>query len=393
MTASTVGLASGMHQALGIVTTGLAHISLHALNSKNKIIQGLGLIGVAATVASSAVNQLVTGMVALTGVVQLGSERFIALNNAEQTFGSHIGAITNAIKAQSDAFGHSRTELMAYAETVGRELHAAGVSVKTYAQIAEYVTRATSHLAASRQMSPEEAFRQIKSAAMLFTPDQIQGMAFQKGLIQAPTQQLTEGTRLMSEYYLAAQQVFDMTTDIAEATDSWNGHLNLLINSIREMAVSLGKDLAPGFIDITDWLTSVVKALDDTFTRYRELSAFIGAHFATGDVDQAFQAIVGLRESRKELPAAPGIDESIDAQGKENLRRSLLGQFLSGGGGGIGGYQGSFAGFHQKVQDAAWNQRQLAVLQKQSNTAEQMLSELQKLNAAGNQVGPKKVGN
>jgi hypothetical protein len=383
MTASTAGLTVGMNRALAMVTAGLGRISETALASNNRIVQGLGRVGVAATMASKGVELLTTSLAGLTGPVNLASDYIDAAHRLEQTFGSSAKDLTKTINEQSAAFGHARISLTTYADTVGRELQTLGVSEKASAEMAERVIQATSRLAAARRISPEQAFAQIRSGQGLFSHEQVRAVALEKGLLSNRNQELTKGNELLAQYYLSVREVADSTEGLSEASQTWSGQLELLKNSFVELSIEIGTDIAPVFKDILMDIQGWVGGLRQFYELLRDSSRVFANWIVTRDIDESIAAMQRLKEPGEQKGALAGIDARNAARAERNRREAILGQVMGrGGGGGGGAFQGSLAGFHAKVQESAWQQRQLATLEKQAQHGEQALTKLDQINAA-----------
>src|SRR5208337_4987905 len=105
--ASTAGLERGMQRGLSVVTRGLGGISTAALASDMMLVQGIGLIGVAATAATATIATFTAALLAaVQATISLTSQAALqidALNNVEQTFGAHTGAIEKAVSGQQAA--------------------------------------------------------------------------------------------------------------------------------------------------------------------------------------------------------------------------------------------------------------------------------------------------
>jgi len=118
----------------------------------------------------------------------------------------------------------------------------------------------------------------------------------------------------------------------------------------------------------SDW----VNKIDEFITKSQLLTAYV-----TGN-KEAFAAIV-MAQHPELQPATPA-QQAISARNRiEALKAqegSILGQIMGAGGGhgSAGAYQGGFAGFHAKVQEAAWQQNQLTVLRSQLAATQQMIA-------------------
>lgn len=376
MTATTAGLTVGLNRASGMITHSLASISSLALNSSNRIAQGFGLIGVAATVASRGIGLLAVGLGSLTGTVIAASNAIDAMHNLELTFGSSADALTDVINNQSAAFGHSRVALMGYADTVGQELKAVGVDAKAAAEMAKSVILATSQLAANRRISPEAAFAQIKSGAMLYDRAQVRAIALEIGLINNRNQELTRGNEMLAEYFLAVRGVAASTEMLTGATQTWSGQVQVLGNDFRELATTIGSSLEPMFISILSHMDSWIRKLNEAYSWFTKFSA---THSVWGALMFGPQ---GDPNAPRDAQAQKAIDVNNASLTKQNREENILGQVMGrgGGGGGHGAYRGSLAGFHEKIQESAWQQNQLATLKKQAEIGQQQLTQLQSIN-------------
>ena len=371
ITGNTALLATAMGNALTLVTTGLGKISASALGSTSMIVQGIGLIGVAATAAVGSVTALTA---ALTGLAGAGAHLADSVHNVEQTFGSFTDMVEASIDRQVKAFGRSRVEMLNYADIVGRELQNVSRSEEESAVMAMKVVEATSRLAEARRITPSAAFTEIKSGAMSPSQERISGMAFNMGLITNPNIELTAGNELLARYAIAVRDVMAGTESITGTTKSWTIELQSTWDKIGNLASSIGNDLQPAAIEFLGTLNSWIDSLSHAYKWLNQIQ--ISMQGIT------FEPMVESEQAREqEHRNQAEIDKRNETMRLQKLREELIGKSMAGRGGGGGGvgYQGTLAGFHARIQEEAWNQRNYAVLQEQAKNGSMMIEKLDEL--------------
>ena len=208
---------------------------------------------------------LTQALAGLSAAAQIAAMHLQAVSNIGLTFGSLGSTVSASIDRISQAFGQSRIELAGYADEVGRELTAAGVPMDQAAMLAEKVAKATAQLAAARGISPQEAFGEVKSHALLYSPEQVRGFAKQHNIIVQDNEVLTRNNELMIQYALAAEEVAAYTGDISSATATWQNSLSMMLNSFREVAIAVGTEVAPAFMMLFDIIKAMVDGIRDMY--------------------------------------------------------------------------------------------------------------------------------
>ena len=360
MTASTVGLGVGLNKAFSMVSkslkdTGIAMQKSAALTG-NVWQANLGSLIELFGGAVYGAGLLTQALVGLSVPARIAAMHLQAVSNIGLTFGSLGSTVSASIDRISQAFGQSRIELAGYADEVGRELTAAGVPMDQAAMLAEKVAKATAQLAAARGISPQEAFGQVKSHAMLFDQSQIRGFAKQHNIIVQDNEVLTRNNELMIQYALAAEEVAAYTGDISSATATWQNSLSMMLNSFREVAIAVGTEVAPAFMMLFDIIKAMVDGIRDMYGGFK---AFMNVVFGGVSLNDAFAAWKNPVEGPT---AGDATDAANAARIEENRKRQLLGQAQQ-----FRGFHGGAAAFHEQIQTLAWqanllreNQRQTA---------------------------------
>ena len=344
-----------------------------ALAEEQKLATGLSLVGMAAnitTVAITGFTAVVAGMVTATATA---ATELDALHNVEQTFGSNTASIEKAVDQQAEAYGRARGEMLAYVDTVGRELQTLGVHERDSARTATEVMQAVSMLAASRRISATAAFREIQTGGGLYSPTQIRAYAFQHNRITVRNAAIDEGTEKMIRYELAAEEILGRTEALTSADASWTNQLAALSGNLTNLQSDIGKQFTPALVDLVSWMNKAIQATDRWLKATQTFR--MGMALVMGNKDEA-ERIAG-EVFGKALGGAPIPPEqnAIDARNAQqnaiDRRRQLIGQAMGeGGGGGGGGYQGGIAGYHRAIQEAAFNLRQMQLFQLQLTAQE-----------------------
>jgi hypothetical protein len=367
LSAPTSQLSANMNQARTLVLVNMQAAAQGAAKSSNNIALSLAAVTAAMNLATFAAGALGAALATIPAMVQYAANTFDVLASMELTFGTRTRGLIDTIEAQGRAFGYSKQELAGYADIVGRELQTLGVPLKETAQIANETVKAISQLAMARNISPETAFRQIKSGAMLFNQDEIRGFAWENKLLITRNQHITAGTEELIRYQLALEDINTSTENTVGAGRNWNDQLDLTTNAFRDMFDVVGHDLEPAFMSILDIIRSWIPPIKSAMEYFA-----IGIGYLTGNGEETLARVAGGSTTDPFEQAKR--DQENDERAARHRRRTLLGEALGASGGGGQTYQGSFAGYHAKIQEAAWQANTLQQLERQTVAAEKLVS-------------------
>jgi hypothetical protein len=375
VTVNTLGLSRGLAGALALTASGFGAMSQAALLSSSRIVQALGLIGAAAAATTAGVLGLVA---AFTGLGRAGATIEAAGHNVEQVFGSWSVAVQEGAAAQAAAFGQSKSEYLSYAATIGREFEKLGVSADVAAAQTVDLLDTVQRMAQSRRISFGEAFGITQGRGALFTEEQVRGFAVEKGILTNRNMLLNEGTEAILRNMMAIERINDTTEESVVSGDNWNAQLAKLQGNAMNLAQVIGSDLEPAFVKMFQAINDLLETMIQKWDEWR------GTILATlGPLGIAIDVMAGGGGGGGGGFIGPGgginaaLDE-IDARNQAAIdkaaKRQAVGEAMGRGGGGpSGGFQGSLVEFSRRVQGSAFNQRQIAIQQRQLDALERLV--------------------
>ncbi len=337
------------------------------------IAEGIVSIGMASVAA-------VAGVFSLT--VALGKLAFNAsglrttMLNVERTFGSSSVVIKNAADAAVERWGVARSEFLGYAESFGLMLKQMGVEEGRSATMAAQLTTAARELASSRGISFESAFKEVSGSVhggtTMFDESRIKARAVENGLIGNRNQLLSKQAELMVRYQLTLEAVNEQQ-NIANLTgNNWNDQIQRLMGQLSNLGETIGTIVLPAFIaffeNVNNWLNTIVANWDSWIARFPGMAEGlkrIGEGFGTQtDMEKQIAA-----DDAKRIAFEQGQTGAADR--KRAGKESVVGQVFGGAGGASGGrgFQGGLAEFAKKVQESAFSNRQIGLLEQQNERA------------------------
>jgi hypothetical protein len=303
------------------------------------------------------------------------------VRNIEQTFGKHTKIVEESADRQAKAFGRSKNEFLKYAESVGRQLQNLGFNEKFSADMAVKMAEAVGRLAASRRISFGEATKEVEGGSELFSEDRVRAWAYEQKLIGARNQMLDEGAMKLLRYELALETIANRTANISEADKSWNNQVEMLQGNLANLAVAIGNEILPTMIEFLDvsnrgieFMIENAKTLGDVFNAIAsplrnilELFGLLGPQFEASRVNPTTGTDRGAISARN------------DAEAQRARRERIVGSVMGGGGGGGGGagFQGGLAEFAKKVQESAFSNRQIGLMEEQNKKAQMIVENTQ----------------
>ncbi len=355
-----------------------SHIAAQAAMAAEQDLSGgitmTGMASAATTVAVVALTAALTGMAAAAAKTSVLRD---VISNVGQTFGSNSKMIEDAADRQVAAFGRVRSEMLGYAESVGRQLINLGVDADTAATLAAGAMEAASRLAASRHMSPEAAMKQIQTGEGLYAQTRVRALAWEKKFIKTRNAAMAEGLEAALRYRLGIEAVNEQTQNLQATDESWSNQMASITGRLSNLATEIGTSLAPEVQNLISDLAGFIDMLKSGWTWLVKWETVMGEMSQGTGFDEALR----IAETRiADMNAAVSGQGGAGAPGtkaeQDKIRRQMkLGFALgSGGGSGGGGYQGGIAGYHRQIQEMAFSLRQEAV-------AENQLAELKKQTA------------
>ncbi len=350
ITANNLGLSTGLAAALNLTRIGLFKMSEAAFQTSSEMLQAFGLVGAALSIVTLGVFALTA---AFGGLAAAGGRFEGASHNLEQVFGRWAFAAREAAEMQATAFGRSKSEFLDYVTTVGRQLEILGIGEKKAVEMAIELVNAASQLAESRRISFGEAFQQVQGRGALFSEDEVRGMAIQMGLLTNRNQILDSGTEALVRQRLAIDTIAMSTDASSESGDNWNSRLEMLKGTLANLAVEVGTDLLPAFVSFLTTVNTLVENAIGIWQRFHDVLVSMGV------ISEAIPADTADIDRRNEQHIA------------EARKRRIAGEAFGGNRGGTtGGFQGGLVEFARRVQQSAFNQRQMGLMERQLKAAE-----------------------
>lgn len=367
VTANVVGLTQGLNSAFGLLTFGFARMVGLSQAGSLRIVQAFAMINVA--IAATALGVLSVGK-AFAGLAQAGAQLEAAGHNVEQVFGSFSASIQEGAERQAKAFGQSKSEYLEYAATIGRELTKLGVHGDVAAQSATELLDAVQRLAQSQRISFGEAFARTQARGALFTENQLRAFAVEKGIITNRNMLLNESTEALLRNLMASERINETTEENAVAGDNWNAQIMALQGNLGNLAETIGKDLEPAFVAFLKNVNAWLQHLRAQWAAWREDIAWV--------VKLVAPELALMGGGGGGGPGAGPDLEKIDVRNKAAIdraaKRQAVGEAMGrGGGGSAGGFQGGLVEFARRVQNAAFNQRQIGIQMRQLAALEQLV--------------------
>ncbi len=378
ITVNTLGLSRGLANALALAVTGFGRISMAALESSSRLVQALGLVGKAASLAIAGVVGLVA---AFDGLARAGASLEAAGHNAEQVFGSWSKMVKEGADAQAAAFGQSKDEYLSYAATIGRELQKLGVGEDVAARQATALLDAVQRLAQSRRISFGEAFAETRGRGELFTEAQVRGYAVEIGLLRNRNQMLNAGAEALARNRLAVEAINETTENTAQSGDNWNSQVLALQGNLSNLAGMIGAELLPTFVSFLQHVNDMLEAMIANWAAIK------------GWIDGILVALGGIDPNLIPHPEAGDVDARNAAHADKMRKREAVGEAFGRGGGGSGaGFQGGLVEFARRVQGSAFNQRQIGLMERQLKAAEDVARNTAELIRVAPWKDPKREG-